>query len=271
MATQTGYATAVVQAVQRSAVPTLPSDVPQELWIYKANSQGYPGSGSSFSSCATNCIKYTYNPASKSFVASPGGGGWPASTHQVCTQPYDEIGVYVKLNHHFVTRLFGADVTLTDHAVFRFEPVAELGSAAPDAPPHAPLPAAATTSAASSPVWIAIMMVVLLGFAGWAVDFSHWNDERTQHAEGGRRRRARRRGLHAREPGGIAFTTAQDIAAKNGYTDGMNGVSVTVVPGERQPAQGHDQRDREERRSRRRSASARPTSSSTRSASTSAR
>ena len=32
--------------------------------------------------------------------------------------------MYVKLDHKFVTKLFGASVTLTDHAVFRFEPVA---------------------------------------------------------------------------------------------------------------------------------------------------
>ncbi len=120
-ATQTDYAPAVVSAVN-AAVSTLPSDVPQELWIYKANANGYP-SGSSFSSCGANCIRYTYSAGSKSFVAS-GGGGWDASTHQVCTQPYDEIGVYVKLDHKFVTGLFGSNVTLTDHAVFRFEPVA---------------------------------------------------------------------------------------------------------------------------------------------------
>jgi len=121
-ATQTDFASAAASAAS-SAVSTLPSDVPQELWVYKANSQGYPGGSSSFSSCGASCIKYSYSQASRSFVQS-GGGGWDASTQQVCTQPYDEIGVYVKLNHKFVTKLFGASVALTDHAVFRFEPVA---------------------------------------------------------------------------------------------------------------------------------------------------
>ena len=121
-ATQTDFASAAAQAAS-SAVSTLPSGVPQELWIYKANAQGYPGGGSSFSSCGSDCIRYTYNTGSESFVPS-GGGGWDASSHQVCTQPFDEVGVYVKLDHQFVTQLFGAGVTLTDHAVFRFEPVA---------------------------------------------------------------------------------------------------------------------------------------------------
>ena len=30
--------------------------------------------------------------------------------------------MYVKLNHKFLTKLFGASITLTDHAVFRLEP-----------------------------------------------------------------------------------------------------------------------------------------------------
>ncbi len=122
MATQSGFATATVSAVN-SAVSTLPTNVPQELWIYQANSNGYPGSSSSFSSCSANCLRYTYSAGSKSFVSS-GGGGWDASSQKVCTQPYDEIGVYVKLDHQFVTKLFGASVSLSDHAVFRFEPVA---------------------------------------------------------------------------------------------------------------------------------------------------
>jgi hypothetical protein len=120
-AMQAGFASSAAAAAS-SAVRTLPSDVPKELWVYKANSQGYPGSGTSFSSCSASCIKYTYDSGSKSFGSA--SGSWPASSHQVCTQPYDEIGVYVKLDHHFVTGLFGSSVTLTDHAVFRFEPVA---------------------------------------------------------------------------------------------------------------------------------------------------
>jgi hypothetical protein len=120
-ATNPAYATSVVQAVN-SALSSMPSNEPQELWIYKANSAGYPGGGSSFSSCSTNCIKYTWNPGAKAFSGG-GGGGWAAATQQACTQPYDQIGVYVKVKHNFVTGLFGTNLTLSDHAVFRLEPV----------------------------------------------------------------------------------------------------------------------------------------------------
>ncbi len=123
LATDTGYATSIADAVD-AALATLPSDSPQELWIYKANVNGYPGSGSNFSSCAANCIRYLWNANTQSFdTGNPQGGGWPASSHQVCTEPFDELGVYVKINHKFFTVLFGSSVTLTDHSVFRFEPV----------------------------------------------------------------------------------------------------------------------------------------------------
>ncbi len=121
LATQPGYATSVADAAD-AAFATLPSDAPQELWIYKANANGYPGTGSSFNTCGANCIKYVWNSSTKAF-GSPQGGGWPATTHQVCTVPYDEIGVFVKINHKFFTGFFGSSVTITDHSVFRFEPV----------------------------------------------------------------------------------------------------------------------------------------------------
>jgi hypothetical protein len=120
-ATNPAFTTSVVQAVN-AALTTAPATAPQELWIYKANAAGYPGSGTGFSSCSSSCIKYTWSSGAHAFTGS--SGSWAASSHQVCKQPYDEIGVYVKLDHPFVTKLFGSSVTLTDHAVFRFEPVA---------------------------------------------------------------------------------------------------------------------------------------------------
>ncbi len=120
-ATNPAFTTSVVQAVN-AALSTAPANEPQELWIYKANGAGYPGSGTSFSSCSSSCIKYTWSSGARAFTG--GSGSWAATSHQVCKQPYDEIGVYVKLDHPYVTKLFGSSMTLTDHAVFRFEPVA---------------------------------------------------------------------------------------------------------------------------------------------------
>jgi hypothetical protein len=104
----------------------VPSNEPVEMFVYKANAGGYPGAtgNTSFASCATDCIKYNWDQSTKSFDwATPSGGGWPAASQNACnTGNWDAVGVYIKLNHKFLTKLFGTTITLTDHAVFRLEP-----------------------------------------------------------------------------------------------------------------------------------------------------
>ena len=96
------------------------------MWVYKGNNLGYPGADGTtgFAVCAANCIKYAWLPASKKFdTANPSGGGWPYTTQQACdVNAWDSVGVYIKLNHKFLTSLFWNSITLTDHAVFRLEP-----------------------------------------------------------------------------------------------------------------------------------------------------
>ena len=72
----------------------------------------------------SNCIKYAWLPATKAFdIANPNGGGWPYQTQQACdVVNWDSVGVFIKLNHKYITNLFGTSITLTDHAVFRLEP-----------------------------------------------------------------------------------------------------------------------------------------------------
>jgi Flp pilus assembly protein TadG len=109
-----------------TALKNVPADEPIEMWIYKANPQGYPGAtgNTSFSSCATACVSYQWNPTTRSFdTASPGGGGWAYSSQQACNSTnWDSVGVWVKLRHKYITKLFGSTIDLTDHAVFRLEP-----------------------------------------------------------------------------------------------------------------------------------------------------
>jgi len=116
------YATDAAAAAA-TALKTIPSDEPLEMWVYRANTAGYPESGG-FSICSTNCIKYAWLPATRAFdVAHPSGGGWPSSTQNACNSAnWDSVGVYVKLRHKYLTKLFGASITLSDHAVFRLEP-----------------------------------------------------------------------------------------------------------------------------------------------------
>lgn len=118
------YATNAAQSVA-AALKTLPADSPQELWIYRANDKGFPGADGNddFDVCSTKCVSYTWNADTKDWnYGTPGGGGWDSSTQQVCNEPFDQIGIYVKIRHDFITGLFGATIDLDDHAVFRFEP-----------------------------------------------------------------------------------------------------------------------------------------------------
>jgi Flp pilus assembly protein TadG len=80
-------------------------------------------------------------------------------------------------------------------------------------------------------VWVAIMMAVLLAFTGWAVDYSHWNQERSRMQKAADAAALAGAVYMPENTGGIAFDTARSIAAKNGYADGVNGVHITVVPG----------------------------------------
>lgn len=106
-----------------SALHSIPNNEPVEMWVYQDNGSGYPLTGN-FTTCSTNCIKYPWNTTTKSFdTTNPGGGGWPATSQNACQQAgWDSVGVYVKVNHKFLTKLFGASITLQDHAVFRLEP-----------------------------------------------------------------------------------------------------------------------------------------------------
>ncbi len=92
-----------------TALRTVGSDEPQEMWIYKADDvTGLPASGN-FTTCSTKCIKYTWIQATRTFdTANPTGGGWAASTQNACNSTnWDSVGVYVKLKHKFITKLFG--------------------------------------------------------------------------------------------------------------------------------------------------------------------
>jgi Flp pilus assembly protein TadG len=109
-----------------TALKTIPADEPVEMWVYKANDKGYPGANgiTSFSTCTTNCIKYNWLSNTREFdTANPSGSGWPAASQKACDiANWDSVGVYIKLTHKFLTKLFGATITLTSHAVFRLEP-----------------------------------------------------------------------------------------------------------------------------------------------------
>ncbi|MGZ6977696.1 MAG: pilus assembly protein TadG-related protein [Acidimicrobiia bacterium] len=81
-------------------------------------------------------------------------------------------------------------------------------------------------------IWTALLMTVLLALTGWAVDFSHWNQERTRMQKAADAAALAGAVFMPENAGGIAFSTARDIAAKNGYQDGKDGVTIDVAQGQ---------------------------------------
>jgi Flp pilus assembly pilin Flp len=110
---------ATMKAVTR-AVSGLPNGAVQELWVYQAGANGFPLSRSDFSSGCSSCTIWQWSDATKTFVSpSP---IWNEGTQDACADSAQSVGVFLKVNHDFVTGIFGDDVTLTDHTVMRFEP-----------------------------------------------------------------------------------------------------------------------------------------------------
>ncbi len=66
-------------------------------------------------------------------------------------------------------------------------------------------------------------MVVILGFTAWSVDFWHGKRDGARAAEGRRRGRARRRGVHAREP--ERHRVLDRPGGRDARTDTPNGVN----------------------------------------------
>jgi hypothetical protein len=102
-----------------SALQTLPANQPKFVMIYKAN-----GSGTPPGACGANCVRFDWIPATKSFNATPSAGSsWVVASRNACIPPFDQVGVYVQIDHQFITpALFGSGKLLTDHSVFRLEP-----------------------------------------------------------------------------------------------------------------------------------------------------
>ncbi len=126
----TDYATKTADAVA-TALTSLGSDAPQELWIYKvATGTDDDPIGGSFGSCS-DCIGYTWNPAARTFnTASPmGGDAWTANEQNACVDAShpDRLGVYVKAEHDYLSGMFGTSRTLEHRTVVRLEPYVGSG------------------------------------------------------------------------------------------------------------------------------------------------
>lgn len=116
-------------AVQTSG-SALPEDSVQELWVFRANPQGFPGAaGSTAWTCTVNCVRFRWVPARDQFRYL--SGNWASAGINACVNSSpDSVGIYLRARHDFITGLFGAGLDISDSAVFTFEPLPALTCAA---------------------------------------------------------------------------------------------------------------------------------------------
>ncbi len=104
----------------------MPKDSIIELWVYKANDEGFPGStGNKTWVCGSNCVKFKWVKAKDQFRYL--SGTWTSSTINACANNNpDSVGIYMRAEHRFLTGFFVDKVAIEDHAVFTFEPLPTL-------------------------------------------------------------------------------------------------------------------------------------------------
>jgi Flp pilus assembly protein TadG len=82
-------------------------------------------------------------------------------------------------------------------------------------------------------VFLAVLLTTLLALAGFAVDFWHWTHEGSRMQKAADAAALAGSVYMPENPGGIAFTTAKQIASRNGFTDGAGDVVITAKKGVR--------------------------------------
>jgi hypothetical protein len=91
---------------------------PTDLWIYEANSSGRPTSTNSFASCTSSCVRYSWNAGTAEFGTPTGTWSDPVA----CGITLDRVGVYVRVQHDYLTPFLGATKVVDEHSVMRVEP-----------------------------------------------------------------------------------------------------------------------------------------------------
>lgn len=112
------FSTDAAKAVMESGV-SMPVGEIEEIWIFRAGNNGYPYGQSSFSNCGASCARFIVRDDKPVKVAD----AYPATSINACPGSMHNVGVYIKAKHNFVTGLFGANMTLTNDAAAKFEPI----------------------------------------------------------------------------------------------------------------------------------------------------
>lgn len=120
--------TALTQIALATAadLQVLNNGTPVGMAVYKVDSAstdgaptgGYPGANMA-GGCTSNCVKFTWDAATKKMVYA--SGTW--ATPDACGTTVDSIGVFVQTKHKYITGFFGKTQTVNAHTVMRLEPL----------------------------------------------------------------------------------------------------------------------------------------------------
>jgi hypothetical protein len=111
------WADAVATAIGRADGTTAGRAI-EELWIYEANAEGYPGrpGTTAFRSCVTECLVYRWSEEHQTFDYV--SGSWSTDAGSDCADAHRSVGVYARRTHSFLSGIFSSGVEISDHAVF---------------------------------------------------------------------------------------------------------------------------------------------------------
>jgi hypothetical protein len=118
----------------------MPKNSINYILVYKANDLGFPGANGvstmpTKAACGTtvaNCVAFIWDQTANSGAGGLvySSGAWNSSQINACLPTPDQMGVFMSVNHPYITRLFGATLTVSDRAVMRFQPLPPNGCAA---------------------------------------------------------------------------------------------------------------------------------------------
>lgn len=94
---------------------------PEVLWIYRAAANGEPVGGAGFSSCNTDCRRYTWNGSD--FVDPQGTWAAPDACLFDADRQLDTVGVYVRVRHRLISGFLFDSTTLDEHTTAQLEPI----------------------------------------------------------------------------------------------------------------------------------------------------
>ena len=121
----------------KSATTALPANVIQQVVVWEANSQTSVPSNCVAPAIATNggvtglCNTYTGTDVTtltqasftNSCTTGPDHFWCPSSRLNTQAGPPDYVGVYIRINHAYVTKILGSSRTLADSSIMRIEPL----------------------------------------------------------------------------------------------------------------------------------------------------